>query len=583
MATINAHESVSMTIELGRQLTITADAAGTGLVQRYFGHSTQLDTTPIGVDESMTLGGYFEPIVVRVTCLTGVLTTTESSNTAAALSGDDAGSGTVTSVNLTQPAAGITVSGGPITTSGSITLALTNDLAAVEGLATTGVVRRTASNTWSAGTEIATAEIANDAVTYAKMQNVSATDKVLGRSTSGAGDVEEITCTSFARSLLDDAAASDARTTLELGTVATLAVDTDTTLAANSDVKVASQKAIKAYADALIAANDAMQYKGVVDCSTNPNYPAADAGHTYKVSVAGKIGGGSGTNVEAGDMLLCITDATASGTQAAVGAYWNVIQVNIDGAVIGPASSVNNRVAFFSGTSGKLIADSGLTLAGTNTGDETTTTAGALINGATSKTTPVDADYLGLMDSAASNILKKLSWANLKAAIWTALGALIAAGTQKSTPVDADMLAIADSAASNATKYSTLANLRTGLQGDGLTSAQSGFRNVPQNSQSAAYTTVAADSGKHILHPSADTTARTFTIDSNANVAYPVGTAITFINENSAGTVTIAITSDTMRLAGAGTTGSRTLAANGIATAVKVTSTSWIISGTNLT
>lgn len=109
------------------------------------------------------------------------------------------------------------------------------------------------------------------------------------------------------------------------------------------------------------------------------------------------------------------------------------------------------------------------------------------------------------------------------------------------------------------------------------------YPNLPQNSQSAAYTTVLADAGKHILHPSADTTARTFTIDSNANVAYPIGTAITFINQNGAGTVTIAITSDTMRLAGAGTTGSRSLAANGIATAIKLTSTEWIISGVNLT
>jgi len=108
-------------------------------------------------------------------------------------------------------------------------------------------------------------------------------------------------------------------------------------------------------------------------------------------------------------------------------------------------------------------------------------------------------------------------------------------------------------------------------------------RIIPQNSRSAAYTTVAADSGKHILHPSADTTARTFTIDSNANVPYAIGTAITFVNQNSAGTVTIAITTDTMRLAGAGTTGNRTLAANGIATAVKITATEWIISGTGLT
>jgi len=110
-----------------------------------------------------------------------------------------------------------------------------------------------------------------------------------------------------------------------------------------------------------------------------------------------------------------------------------------------------------------------------------------------------------------------------------------------------------------------------------------GYINIPQNSQSAAYTTVLADQGKHLLHPSADTTARTFTIDSNANVAYPIGTALTFVNQASAGVMTIAITTDTMRLAGAGTTGSRTLAANGIATALKVTATEWIISGTGLT
>ena len=58
--------------------------------------------------------------------------------------------------------------------------------------------------------------IDNDAVTYAKIQNVSATDRLLGRSIAGAGDIEEITCTSAARGLLDDATVSDMRTTLGL-------------------------------------------------------------------------------------------------------------------------------------------------------------------------------------------------------------------------------------------------------------------------------------------------------------------------------------------------------------------------------
>jgi len=106
---------------------------------------------------------------------------------------------------------------------------------------------------------------------------------------------------------------------------------------------------------------------------------------------------------------------------------------------------------------------------------------------------------------------------------------------------------------------------------------------LQQNSKSAAYTLVLADAGKHILHPAADTTARTWTIPANSSVAYVVGTAITFVNQNAGGVITIAITTDTMRLAGAGTTGSRTLAANGVATALKITSTDWIISGTGLT
>ena len=109
-----------------------------------------------------------------------------------------------------------------------------------------------------------------------------------------------------------------------------------------------------------------------------------------------------------------------------------------------------------------------------------------------------------------------------------------------------------------------------------------GFRTIPQNSQSAAYTLVLADSGKHIFHPAADNNARTFTIPANSSVAYPIGTAITFINM-AAANVTIAITSDTLTLSPAGTTGSRTLATNGSATCIKIAATQWLISGSGLT
>ena len=109
-----------------------------------------------------------------------------------------------------------------------------------------------------------------------------------------------------------------------------------------------------------------------------------------------------------------------------------------------------------------------------------------------------------------------------------------------------------------------------------------GFLNIPINSQSAAYTLVLADAGKAILHPSTDANARTFTIPANSSVAYPVGTAISFINMTS-NVVSIAITTDTMYLSSAGTTGTRSLAQYGTATAIKMTSTTWIISGSGLT
>jgi hypothetical protein len=115
---------------------------------------------------------------------------------------------------------------------------------------------------------------------------------------------------------------------------------------------------------------------------------------------------------------------------------------------------------------------------------------------------------------------------------------------------------------------------------DGTSSV--GYLNIPQNSQSAAYTLVLADAGKHIFHPVGDNNARTFTIPANSSVAYPIGTAITFINMAVAN-VTIAITTDTLILSSAGTTGSRTLATNGSATCIKITSTSWLISGSGLT
>lgn len=108
-----------------------------------------------------------------------------------------------------------------------------------------------------------------------------------------------------------------------------------------------------------------------------------------------------------------------------------------------------------------------------------------------------------------------------------------------------------------------------------------GYINLPQNAQTGSYTLVLGDSAKHIYHASG-AGAATYTIPANSSVAYPIGTAITFVNM-SATSISIAITTDTMYLAKDGTTGTRTLAQYGSATALKLTSTTWLISGSALT
>ena len=151
---------------------------------------------------------------------------------------------------------------------------------------------------------------------------------------------------------------------------------------------------------------------------------------------------------------------------------------------------------------------------------------------------------------------------------FTASNSITLAGTDAKTLTVSNSLTLAGTDSTTMTFPSVSANV--------------GFREVPANSQSAAYTTVLADNGLSIDHPSTDANARTFTIASNANVAYPVGTCLTFSNMTSQ-VVTIAITSDTMYLSSAGTTGSRSLAQYGVATARKLTTTTWLISGSGLT
>jgi hypothetical protein len=108
-----------------------------------------------------------------------------------------------------------------------------------------------------------------------------------------------------------------------------------------------------------------------------------------------------------------------------------------------------------------------------------------------------------------------------------------------------------------------------------------GYMGIPQNSQNGNYNVVLGDAGKHIYHPIGQAAA-TYTFPANSNVSFTVGSAVTIIN-GSANNVTISLTSDTLYLSSNGATGSRTLTQWGVATAVKIENTAWVISGSNIT
>jgi len=134
---------------------------------------------------------------------------------------------------------------------------------------------------------------------------------------------------------------------------------TDPVGAQDADTKAARDAAIAT----ALAAIDAFVFKGGIDASTEPDYPAADAGWTYKFTADGKIGGAAGIAVKSGDSIICTEDGTPSGDQATVGDKWIIIRSNLDGVVIGPNVAVDERIAVFDLTTGKLIKDGGMTIA----------------------------------------------------------------------------------------------------------------------------------------------------------------------------------------------------------------------------
>lgn len=136
----------------------------------------------------------------------------------------------------------------------------------------------------------ATWTIDNDAVSYAKMQNVSATDKVLGRSTAGAGNVEEIACTAAGRALLDDADAAAQRTTLGLGTAAQSATGAfEAAGGIATHAALTETHGISAYGKTLVDDADAAAARTTLGLGTAATTAATD----YAVAAKGVTNGDS--------------------------------------------------------------------------------------------------------------------------------------------------------------------------------------------------------------------------------------------------------------------------------------------------
>lgn len=248
--------------------------------------------------------------------------------------------------------------------------------------------------TYTDATPELTWDVKDGSITYAKMQDVTATDKLLGRSTAGSGDVEEISCTSAGRALLDDADAAAQRSTLGLGSAATQ--DSSAFAAASHNHPLAQGATdVTAIASELnlldlagLTAGQVLRASGTAAAA----WAALQAGDLPGGIDASKIGSGSVNNTEFGyldgvtgaiqtqlDARAPLASPALTGTPTAptAGAGTNTTQIATTAFVQAAAGAITNHSV--SGTLYVAAAGSSGAFTGNTTPSYTAYTTGDII------------------------------------------------------------------------------------------------------------------------------------------------------------------------------------------------------------
>lgn len=229
-----------------------------------------------------------------------------------------------------------------------------------------------------------------------------------------------------------------------------VSINDENGVASNVDAEIVlMRQKVAAVADA------GVHFKGALTSTSGLPTVGYKAGWQYIVKDPGNY---AGKACEVGDLVLCISDY-ASGS--ASNADWTVLQANITGAVTGPASSVAGNVAFFDGTSGKTLKDSGIQVL---------------------KSVPADAEFTdhiyGPVTTAADGLMtvalyNKLNGIEASADVTDAANVAAAGAFMKASDT-------ADSIAEGTTKKFLTASERTKLSGiaTGAEVNQNAFSNV---------------------------------------------------------------------------------------------------------